>query len=213
MRAAVVPLLVVSAAVAAACHSGARSTAPAPSTGVSPKPDAPPSAAGGVAQGQGAPGMSGMPGGPGGARRPRPSPAAMDSMRRGMVARMLTEIAGRENEPAEQVFKNVKLWKGLPARALLDTMNSYGRALGTTCTGCHVADQWASDNRKNKGIARQMQLMVNDLNTSYLTKVPELDEDHPPVTCAMCHMGSGHPRKDVDLGAPAPAPAPSSRTP
>ena len=110
----------------------------------------------------------------------------------------------------------MKLWKTVPARALLDTMNSYGRALGNLCTGCHVADKWDVDTRKNKGISRQMQQMVNDLNASYLPKIPELDEDHPPVTCAMCHQGSGHAKKDVALTAnatPLGGPPPGGRPP
>jgi len=194
MRAAVVTLFAATAATVLACKS----------TQQTPTPTRAPGAAA-TAQ---APGGPRGPGAPGGPMRVRPSPAAMDSMRRGAVAKVLSEIAGRENEPAGQVFKNVKLWKTLPARALLDTMNSYGRALGNTCTGCHIANQWDSENRKNKQIAREMQQMVNDLNANYLSKMPELDEDHPPVTCAMCHAGSGHPRKDVAL---SPSAAPPGR--
>lgn len=200
MRSAVVSLLAVSVAAAVACRSASQTSTP--SAAPAPGPT--------TAQ---APG-SGAPGGPGGpGARPRPSPAAMDSMRRGMVARMLGEIAGKENLPAEQVYKNIKIWKGLPARALLDTMNSYGRAIGATCTGCHVAGQWDQDTRKNKVIARQMQRMTDELNRNALPKITELDEDRPPVTCAMCHAGSGHPRKDVPLTPGAPAGPPPTRPP
>ena len=203
MRVAAVSLLAVTV-IAVACKTGQQtatpSTSPTPSTAQAPAPST------GVAAAPGAGGAPGAPGGPQGVRRPRPSPAAMDTMRRGMVARLLTEIAGRENEPAGQVYKNVKMWKDVPARAFLDTMNSYGRAIGQTCTGCHIPDQWDSDQRKNKVIAREMQLMVNAINKDQLSKMPDLDDDHPPATCAMCHAGSGHPRKDVDLNAPNAAP-------
>ena len=91
-------------------------------------------------------------------------------------------------------------------RAFLDTMNSYGRAIGSTCTGCHIANEWDKDDRKNKVITRQMQAMVDDLNTKVLPNVKELDEDRPPVTCAMCHAGSGHPKKDVSLTPNADSP-------
>lgn len=126
-------------------------------------------------------------------------------MRRGMITRLLADAAGHENDQAGQYFKNVKMWKTLPVRAFLDTMNSYGRSIGQTCTGCHIANEWAKDDRKNKVITRQMQAMVDDLNAKYLPKMPELDEDHPPATCAMCHQGSGHPKKDVQL-VPSPMP-------
>jgi len=200
MRSAVVSLLAVTAAAVVACRSAQQKT---PATSPTPAP--------GPTTAQ-APAPGSAPGGAPGARpagRPRPSPAALDSMRRGMVARLLTEAAGHENDPAGEYFKNVKMWKTLPVRAFLDTMNSYGRAMGNTCTGCHIANEWAKDDRKNKGIARQMQHMVDDMNAQYLAKMPELDDDHPPVTCAMCHAGSGHPKKDVQLvpnGAPNGAP-------
>jgi hypothetical protein len=130
----------------------------------------------------------------------------MDTARRGMVARMLAEIAGRENEPAGTVYKNVRLLKDIPARALLDTMNAYGRALGLTCTGCHVAGQWASDERQNKKLAREMQILVNDLNAKQMPAMNNLDAGFPHVTCAMCHRGAGHPAQTASLDAPAPAP-------
>ena len=61
--------------------------------------------------------------------------------------------------------------------------------------------------RKNKVITRQMQAMVDDLNAKALPAIKELDEDRPPVTCAMCHAGSGHPKKDVALAPNATPPA------
>jgi hypothetical protein len=208
MRVAAVSLLAVTV-VAVACKTGQRtatpSTSPTPSTTQAPAP----ANGTGVAAAPGAGGAR-----PPGGARPRPSPAAMDSMRRGMVARMLTEIAGRENEPAGQVYKNVKMWKDVPARAFLDTMNSYGRALGLTCTGCHIGGQWASDDRQNKKLAREMQAMVNDLNEKTFAKMNNVDADYRRVTCAMCHRGSGHPAQTVSLDAPAPGgPPPGQRPP
>lgn len=217
MRVAVASLLAVTAAAALACKSGqtaSPSPGPAPSSAPTPAPQ-PGLPAGNVAANPGAPGGPGGPGGAPGARRPRPSPAAMDTMRRGMVARMLTEIAGRENEPAEKVYQNIQMWKGLPARALLDTMNAYGRALGMTCTGCHVGGQWASDDRQNKKLAREMQAMVNDLNTRQLASMKNIDADFPRATCGMCHRGAGHPAQTVSLDAqPGPmGPPPGQRPP
>ena len=188
MRAVVVSLAALTAASVLACKSTQKTPTPTPT----PAPT--------TAQ---AP----APGGPAGPNRVRLSPTQMDSARHVTITKLLSEIAGRENEPAEKVFKNVKLWKTVPARSLLDRMNSYGRALGNVCTGCHIADKWDVDTRKNKVISRQMQQMVNDLNVTYLPKVPELDEDHPPVTCAMCHQGSGHPKKDFALTPNAMPPA------
>jgi hypothetical protein len=50
---------------------------------------------------------------------------------------MAESIAGRENDPAGRVFKNMRIeWlKTTPARRLLDIMNGgYARALGVSCT-------------------------------------------------------------------------------
>lgn len=120
-----------------------------------------------------------------------------------MVDSIMTAIAGREQEPAGTVFKSVKLLKDLPAAEFLRNMNvNYGRALGMGCGNCHVIGQFDLDTRKNKRIARQMQEMVNYINSMQLTQMKELDEDHVKVTCVTCHMGSGHPRDTMSVPMP-----------
>lgn len=142
--------------------------------------------------------------------RRRPDPRALDSLRRGMVARLLTQIAGREDEPAGRVFKNVQVLKDIPARELLRTMDEqYGRALTFSCANCHVPGQWDSDEKKNKKIAREMQRLADRLNTKDLPAVPELDTDFDKVSCVTCHRGSGHPANTMAVPAPtAPTAAP-----
>lgn len=128
--------------------------------------------------------------------RPRrvPNYAAQDSTRKATIARILATLAGRENEPAGRVFKNVQLHKDLPVREFLAKMDEqYGRGLSMTCTNCHVAGRWESDSLKNKVIARQMETMTRAINVRYLEKVPQLDEDFPQQTCVMCHRGAAHP--------------------
>ena len=160
-----------------------------------------------------APPTTGAPGGAPDTTRPRrrPDPRALDSLRRGMVARLLTEIAGRENEPAERVFKNVQVLKDIPARELLRTMDEqYGRALTWSCSNCHVPGQWDSDEKKNKKIAREMQRLTERLNTKDLPAVPELDTDFDKVSCVTCHRGSTHPANTMAVpAAPAPGGTPN----
>lgn len=142
-------------------------------------------------------------GAPGGAPRRAPNPVAQDSVRRAQVDSIMHTIAGRENEPAGTVFKNVKILKDMPAGEFLKNMDvNYGRGLGMTCGNCHVIGQYDGDTRKNKRIARQMQEMTNHINTSQLPNVKELDEDYPKVTCVMCHMGSGHPKNTMAVPPP-----------
>ena len=59
------------------------------------------------------------------------------------LAKLREAIKGKEKEPAETVFKNIQLLKGVPAGNLLRIMElGYGRSLGVDCTHCHTPDQW-----------------------------------------------------------------------
>jgi hypothetical protein len=56
------------------------------------------------------------------------------------LAEARKQIAGRENEPAEEVFNNIQLLKGMPAGRMLSIMSvAFNRGLGVDCTHCHVA--------------------------------------------------------------------------
>ncbi len=156
---------------------------------------------------QPAPGATGQPG----AQPPRrgPNPVQQDSARRAQVDSIMRTIAGRENQPAGTVFKNVKLLKEMPAGEFLKNMDTnYGRGLGMGCGNCHVVGQFDQDTRKNKRIARQMQEMTDYINKSQLPTVKELDEGYPKVTCVMCHLGSGHPKNTMAVPQPSTATAP-----
>ena len=66
------------------------------------------------------------------------------------VAIVLEKIKGKENLPADSVFKNLKLFKGIPARRLFAIMNiGYSKSLGVSCGHCHNTDDFASE-EKNK---------------------------------------------------------------
>ena len=63
------------------------------------------------------------------------------------VKRLSETITGRENEPAEKVFKNIQLpvLKAVPAGRFLRIMNlGYSRALGVACTASRVQDLTAT---------------------------------------------------------------------
>ena len=147
----------------------------------------------------GAPGAGGLP--PGG-RRP-PNPMQQDTVRRKQVDSILVAIAGKENQPAGTVFKNVKILKDMPAGQFVKMMDTtYGRGLGMTCANCHVIGQFDGDTRKNKRIARDMQVMENYINTTQLPTVKELDDDYPKVSCVTCHMGEGHVKNTMAVPSP-----------
>jgi hypothetical protein len=192
-------LVLVSAALFAGCTPHP-SSQPAPAGQVSA---ASPSANAPVSGQQGPPG-SGLPGGPpGGPGRRPPNPMAQDTVRRKLVDSVLASIAGRENEPAGTVFKNVKVLKDMPAGEFVRQMDTlYGRALGYTCANCHVIGQYDGDTRKNKRNARDMQVMVNYINSVQLANMKELDEDFTHVSCATCHTGNGHPKNTIGVLPP-----------
>jgi len=129
---------------------------------------------------------------------------AQDTARRKQVDSILVAIKGRENEPAGDVFKNVKVLKSMPAGDFVRNMDTiYGRGLGMTCANCHVVGQFDGDTRKNKRVARDMQVMENYINTAQLPNIKELDEDFHKVSCVTCHAGSGKPRNAMPVPSPS----------
>jgi hypothetical protein len=146
-----------------------------------------------------APRPAGQPGAPRRVPQP-PNWEKQDSVRKASIAEILKSVEGRENEPAGQVFKNVKYNRDMPVKQFLTMMDEqYGRGLGNACTGCHantnvggvVTVDYASDKPKNKQIARLMEKMQQSINKD-LAKNHGLDEDYPKATCVMCHRGTAH---------------------
>lgn len=139
-------------------------------------------------------------GGPGGPRMPMTDSArrvrdSLNSARRDSASAMiLRSIAGRENQPAESVFKNIKILKGVPAGRLVNIMNlGFGRSLGVSCGFCHVPGKWDLDDKEEKNTARLMFAMVQTINRDYMSKVPN-DRGAPPVVnCFTCHRGNPRP--------------------
>jgi hypothetical protein len=151
----------------------------------------------------------GAPGGPGGPRVPLTDSArrvrdSLTAARRDSGAAMvLRSIAGRENQPAESVFKNIKIFKGVPAGRLVNIMNmGFGRSLGVSCGFCHVPGKWDLDDKEEKKTARLMFAMVQTINTDYMSKVPNDRGAQPVVNCFTCHRGNPRP-----MGPEGPPPA------
>jgi hypothetical protein len=159
-------------------------TTPPPTTNPTPQP---------VAQGP-------VPAGPTGQRVPLTDSArrvrdSLNSARRDSASAMiLRSIAGREEQLAESVFKNIKILKGVPAGRLVNIMNmGFGRSLGVSCGFCHVPGKWDLDDKEEKSTARLMFAMVQTINRDYMAKVPN-DRGAPAVVnCFTCHRGMAHP--------------------
>jgi uncharacterized protein (TIGR02246 family) len=125
------------------------------------------------------------------------APAVADSVLRkrdSLYRAALTAIAGRENEPAGQVFTNIKVFAQMPASRLLMVMrDGFSPALGVDCTHCHVNGDYASEANDRKQVARDMMAMTRRISDSLLAAVPHLRSERPQVTCTTCHRGQVKP--------------------
>ncbi len=119
-------------------------------------------------------------------------------------------LARNQNDPpAETVFKNIQVLKGMPASQLRDVMGLIASSLGVRCDQCHVPDAFEKDDKRAKQTARQMIRMTMNINTSTF-------EGETQVTCYSCHRGHERP-----IGVPpialatqaVPEPEPERRAP
>lgn len=109
------------------------------------------------------------------------------------VREISERIAGREEEPAEQVFENVRWLEGVPAGRFLRIMSfGYSRALGVSCTHCHVEGDFASDEKRPKRAAREMAVMHRSINEQLRGMEnldPEREAGSRAINCSTCHRG------------------------
>ena len=129
---------------------------------------------------------------------PEDTASAIRSSNQRIVEQVLRSIAGHESEPAGQVFMDVRFLKDVPARTLLDIMSvGYANALGVGCAHCHDLSAFASDAKRPKRAAREMQVLHRSINTQ-LAAMQNLQTQPPgnrPINCATCHQGRINPRK------------------
>jgi hypothetical protein len=90
-----------------------------------------------------------------------------------------------------------------PVMQVVGAMRSITGALGVRCQFCHVGEEgmplerfdFAKDEKRTKLVARQMMLMVQEINRR-LDTLPEHGHHEGPalqVTCATCHRGVSRP--------------------
>ena len=154
---------------------------------------APPQSTPAPVQPASAPAAAGQPAPPAAASPPMQNP---NQERNDQIARAVLErIAGRENEPAEQVFKNIQSLKGMPAGRLVRVMNmGYSRALGVGCLHCHFGQDYSSDEMRPKRAAREMMAM-NKMINEQLRSLKNLEgkPEEKFVNCTTCHRGQVDP--------------------
>lgn len=113
------------------------------------------------------------------------------------IEAVLATIKGKENKPADSVYKNIKLLKGMPAGRVLRIMDiAYSKSLGVSCGHCHDTKDWASDTKKPKLITREMWHMMGRINNELLKGITQLDK--AAVNCTTCHRGKVKPALSLD---------------
>jgi hypothetical protein len=90
---------------------------------------------------------------------------------------------------AEEQFKNIQVFKGLPASRVMPAMNFFTRSLGVNCTHCHIFREFEKDEKPAKLTARKMITMVQGA---------QKDIDDKSVSCYMCHRGKVEPEHSPD---------------
>lgn len=110
-----------------------------------------------------------------------------------------SEIEGKEDRPASEVFENIEVMKQVPAGRLLRIMEfGFSRSLGVTCTHCHNPDDFASEEKPQKEITRRMMAMAGTINGELLAKIENLESEKPTVNCTTCHRGQVKPALNLE---------------
>ncbi len=91
-------------------------------------------------------------------------------------------LCAQDTRPAEQVYKNLQVLKGIPANQVIESMHFIRAALGVECEHCHVPMQMDSDEKPTKNKARAMFLMMGEINRANFG-------GRQVVTCYTCHKG------------------------
>jgi len=103
----------------------------------------------------------------------------------GKPGRASWSTTAQQIKTAEQVYKNIQVFKGLPASELEPTMAFISGSLGVKCNFCH-ANAFEKDEKPTKQTARQMIRMVFDLNKGSFN-------GEKAVSCFTCHRGKPEP--------------------
>ena len=98
-------------------------------------------------------------------------------------------LAAQQTAPqellAEQVFKDVRVFRGVPAKDMIPAMEFMSASLKVKCTYCHEKDDYAAET-PGKATGRDMVILQRGINEKYF-------EGRLSVTCMTCHNGLEHP--------------------
>jgi hypothetical protein len=112
---------------------------------------------------------------------------------------MIAGIAATKPDDADKHFKNLKvLSKDISGDDMDRVMFAFERQLGVTCLYCHVNTKnispvrvdFASDEKNEKRVAREMLKMTMKINKKYFDlTIDKKILARPVVWCKTCHRG------------------------
>ena len=129
----------------------------------------------------------------------------------GLLASAQTPVGGQQAPP----MTNLQVWpKDTSPAVVLQFMNAFDDSLGVQCNYCHVEQggrlDFASDQKREKRVARQMILLRDSINVVLPAIVgkpagagPTSGDGHPGapvrVLCSSCHRGLPIPASIADV--------------
>lgn len=102
--------------------------------------------------------------------------------------------------PPDSLVNTKVIPRSVPVTQVIGMMRNFTSDLGVRCQFCHAGQEgqplsqfnFVTDEKRTKVVARQMMLMVQEINRRVDT-VPGHGPDDPTVTCATCHRGVAKP--------------------
>jgi hypothetical protein len=102
--------------------------------------------------------------------------------------------------PPDSLVNTKVIPHSTPPIQVIGVMRNFAIELGVRCQFCHVGEEgrpldqfnFVSDEKRTKLVARQMMLMVQEINRR-VDSVPGHQADDPQVTCVTCHRGVSKP--------------------
>ena len=122
------------------------------------------------------------------------------------IAVIAVSTSFAQEQTTEQRFKNIQIFKGLPATQLDPTMAFIAGSLGVRCSYCHVQNSFDKDDKPTKLTARRMMQMVFALNKGSFN-------NQSAISCFTCHRGKPTPVSVPAVGQNPWAPSSASSAP
>ena len=107
---------------------------------------------------------------------------------------------------AEEPMTNIQVFpKGSTRAQVVQTMNAFNESLGVKCDYCHVLEgpggrnDFASDEKRTKRVARQMFLFRDQINAMLPIVVQKDSASVTRVLCRSCHVGLPIPKQTTEI--------------